>query len=98
MTRASMEETNAAKPKSPPPPSSGGPPASAPPVSHDRSPSERAMKPSTLMPRNTDPVKERPMPRTLPVGSDDRRQDDPRAPEEGEALVLAGHSDVREVL
>src|SRR3954447_899907 len=58
MTSASMPETNSENPKSPPAPSSGAPPPSASPVSQERSPSRRAMNPSTLMPRKTDPVKE----------------------------------------
>src|SRR5215212_4483499 len=70
MTTASMPETNSAKPKSPPAPSSGAPPASTPPVSQERSPSRRAMNPSTLMPRKTEPVKEAFMQITLPEAYD----------------------------
>src|SRR4051794_39992844 len=70
MTSASTPETNSAKPKSPPVPSSGGPPTSSPPVSQERSPSSRAMNPSTLMPRKTDAVKEAVMGDTVPDPGD----------------------------
>src|SRR4051795_1773900 len=68
-----MPETNAEKPKSLPSPSSGGPPASASPVSQERSPSRRAMNPSTLMPRKTDPVKEAFMTVTVSKTDDDAK-------------------------
>src|SRR4051812_11435711 len=71
MTSASMPETNSENPKSPPAPSSGAPPTSLSPVSQERSPSRRAMNPSTLMPRNTDPVKEDVMAATVPERYDD---------------------------
>src|SRR5687767_5661038 len=71
MISASMPETKSPKPKSPPAPSSGGPSASAPPVSQPMSPSRRAMNPSTLMPRKTDPVKEASMTSTVPQRYDD---------------------------
>src|SRR3954452_24640226 len=72
-----MPDTNAEKPKSLPSPSSGGPPASASPVSQERSPSRRAMNPSTLMPRKTDPVKEAFMTVTVSKMDDDAK---PRRP------------------
>src|SRR5215211_1533896 len=71
MHSASVPATNSANPKSPPPPSSGPACGSAPPVSHSMSPSGRAMNPSTLMPRKTEPVKGASMPVTLSDGYDD---------------------------
>jgi hypothetical protein len=71
MTTASIPETNSAKPKSPPAPSSGAPPASTAPVSQEISPLWRAMNPSTLMPRKTEPVKEAFMQITVPEACDD---------------------------
>src|SRR5215217_4460724 len=71
MTSASMPATNSPKPKSPPAPSSGAPPTSLSPTSQERSPSGRAMNPSTLMPRKTEQVKGASMPVTLSDGYDD---------------------------
>src|SRR3712207_6966402 len=65
-----MPETKSEKPKSPPAPSSGGPPSPASPVSQDRSPSRRAINPSTLMPRKTDPVREASMALTVAEEAD----------------------------
>src|SRR3954453_6428310 len=73
MTSASMPETNSENPKSPPAPSSGAPPTSLSPVSQERSPSRRAMNPSTLMPRKTDPVKEAFMTVTVSKTDDDAK-------------------------
>src|SRR5688500_8877851 len=69
MTSASMPETNSAKPKSPPSPSSGGPPPPSGPR-NERVPSGRAMNPSTLMPRYTEPVKVASMRASVPQGYD----------------------------
>src|SRR4051794_32893009 len=101
MTRASTPETNSAKPKSPPAPSSGAPPSVSPPVSQERSPSRRAMNPSTLMPRNTEPVKGESMPHTVPQRYDDsdpHRRGGVRArePDDGVAgafQAVVGHAD-----
>src|SRR3954466_2110033 len=104
MTIASIEATKSAKPKSPPVPSSGAGavPSSgfSPPSRKDRVPSDRAMNPSTLMPRKTDPMKGASMGCTLPDRYDDSA---PRAhrfarahPEDGVAGLLelvVGHAD-----
>src|SRR5215218_11338325 len=100
MTSASMPETKSEKPKSPPSPSSGAAFSSAPPVSQPMSPSRRAMNPSTLMPRKTDPVKEASMADTLPDRYDDSAAHLHRGgigkPDDGVAGLLelvVGHAD-----
>src|SRR3569833_1257082 len=88
MRTASIEETNSVKPKSPPAPSSGpgaSPPpppsstpsadGSAPPSRKERVPSSRAMNPSTLKPRKTEPMKGASLRGTLPHRYDDSASD-----------------------
>src|SRR3954454_19821491 len=106
MRPASTDETNSANPKSPPSPSSGvgaspSSGGSAPPSRKERVPSSRAMKPSTLMPRKTDPMKGASMWGTLPHRYDDSATRGHRfpggQPDDGVAgsldAVVVGHAD-----
>src|SRR3954467_11485412 len=106
MRTASTDETNSANPKSPPSPSSGvgaspSSGGSAPPSRKERGPSSRAMKPSTLMPRKTDPMKGASMRGTLPHRYDDSATRGHRfpggQPDDGVAgsfeVVVVGHAD-----